>query len=64
MSSSNATGERGPSAEASFDTAAFASGMASYHVADIVETLNGLTPPMVAGVIESLPFNRATDVLE
>jgi magnesium transporter len=46
------------------DPVAMATEMATYHVADVVEALNALTPELAASVLENMPIDRATDVLE
>jgi magnesium transporter len=46
------------------DPAAIAAEMATYHVADVVEALNALSPELAASVLESMPVDRVTDILE
>jgi magnesium transporter len=46
------------------DPAAIAAEMAAYHVADVVEALNALSPELAASVLESMPVDRVTDILE
>src|ERR1700730_6542488 len=53
-----------PSPETLPDPAAIAAEMATYHVADVVEALNALSPELAASVLESMPIERATDILE
>ena len=46
------------------DPVVIATEMASYHVADVVETLNVLSPELAANVLENMPIERVTDILE
>jgi magnesium transporter len=46
------------------DPAALAAEMASYHVADVVEALNALSPELAASVLDNMPIDRVTDILE
>jgi magnesium transporter len=46
------------------DPAAIAAEMATYHVADVVEALNALSPEVAASVLENMPIDRVTDILE
>ena len=40
------------------DPAAIAAEMASYHVADVVEALNALSPELAASVLEHIPLKH------
>jgi magnesium transporter len=46
------------------DPSVIAGEMATYHVADVVEALNALSPELAASVLEAMPIDRATDILE
>jgi magnesium transporter len=46
------------------DPVAMATEMAAYHVADVVEALNALSPELAASVLENMPIDRVTDILE
>jgi Mg/Co/Ni transporter MgtE len=46
------------------DPTVIAAEMASYHVADVVEALNALSPELAARVLDSMPIDRVTDILE
>jgi magnesium transporter len=46
------------------DAAALAATLASEHVADVVEVLNGLEPGLAADVLEKTPRERAAQILE
>ena len=46
------------------DPTVIAAEMATYHVADVVEALNALSPELAASVLESMPIDRVTDILE
>jgi magnesium transporter len=46
------------------DPSVIAAEMATYHVADVVEALNALSPELAASVLEAMPIDRVTDILE
>jgi magnesium transporter len=46
------------------DPAVIAAEMATYHLADVADALNALSPELAARVLESMPIDRATAVLE
>ncbi len=46
------------------DPAAIAAEMATYHVADVVEALNALIPGVAASVLDKMPIDRVTEILE
>jgi hypothetical protein len=45
------------------DPAAIASKLGAYHVADAVDALNALAPAVAASALESMPVDKATDIL-
>jgi magnesium transporter len=52
------------SSEILHDPTVIAAEMATYHVADVVEALNALSPELAASVLETMPIDRVTDILE
>jgi magnesium transporter len=46
------------------DPVAIAAEMATYHVADAVEALNATSPVLAASILETMPVDRATHILE